>query len=195
MLDDPARPTDPAICAATSESTSPYRFGITITSKASGVSAILAAPMSTIQCSFSISGYSGADLVEDLVEQAVGHLQDVVLGEAGDLFAVVLARVFERVADDFFGARPRDELQRQHLVGRGLVLDAGVQILFVFADDHHVHHRVLGADEGIIRHARADVGVEAQHLARGHVEALVAAALRRGDGRLQEHLGAAQGLP
>ena len=33
---------------------------MTITSKASGESASLAAPMSTIQCSFSMSGYSAA---------------------------------------------------------------------------------------------------------------------------------------
>ncbi len=60
MFAEPARPTEPAICAATSERMSPYRLGSTMTSNASGVSAILAAPMSTIQCSFSMSGYSAA---------------------------------------------------------------------------------------------------------------------------------------
>ncbi len=79
--------------------------------------------------------------------------------------------------------------------GRRLILDARVKVLFVFAHDDQIHHRVLGADEGIVRHARADVGVEAQHLARGHVQALVTSALRRGDGSLQKHLGAAQGIP
>ena len=78
-----------------------------MTSNASGVSASLAAPMSTIQCSFSMSGYSARDLVEDLVEQAVGHLHDVVFREAGDLLAVVPARVLEGVADDLLAARPR----------------------------------------------------------------------------------------
>ena len=57
MLADPARPTEPAICAATSLRISPYRLGITMTSNAVGVSAILAAPISTIQTSFSMSGY------------------------------------------------------------------------------------------------------------------------------------------
>ena len=33
----------------------------------------------------------GADFIEDLVEETVGHLHDVVFGEAGDLLAVVLA--------------------------------------------------------------------------------------------------------
>ena len=60
MFADPASPTEPAICAATSERMSPYRFGITTTSKASGVSASLAAPMSTIQCSFCDVGYCAA---------------------------------------------------------------------------------------------------------------------------------------
>ena len=65
-----------------------------MTSKASGVSASFAAPMSTIQCSFSMSGYSRGDLVEDLVEQAVGQLHDVVFREAGDLLPIVLRRAY-----------------------------------------------------------------------------------------------------
>ena len=52
----------------------------------------------------------GGDLVEDLVEQTVGHLHDVVLHEAGDLLAVVAARVLEGVAHDLFAAGPRDQL-------------------------------------------------------------------------------------
>jgi hypothetical protein len=46
--------------------------------------------MSTIQTSFWMSGYS-RDLVEDLVEETVGHLHDVVFHEAGDLLAAVQA--------------------------------------------------------------------------------------------------------
>ena len=181
MFADPASPTEPAICAATSDRMSPYRFGITITSNASGVSAIFAAPISTIQASFSISGYSARDLVEDLVEQAVGHLHDVVLHEAGDLLAVVQARVFERVAHDLLAARPRDQLDARHHFRRQLILDARVQILFVLAHDHHVHIGMLGVDERMVGHARPHVGILAQRLARGDVQALEAAALRRGD--------------
>ena len=54
---------------------------------------------------------------------------------------------------------------------------------------------MLGVDERVIGDARADVGVQAERLARGDVEALEAAALRRGDGRFEEDLGAAQGFP
>jgi hypothetical protein len=54
MFAEPANPTDPAICAATSERISPYKFGKTTTSKTLGLSANFAAPISTIQCFFSI---------------------------------------------------------------------------------------------------------------------------------------------
>ena len=58
-----------------------------------------------------------ADLVEDLVEETVGHLHDVVFREAGDLFAAVLLGVFESEADDLFAAGARDELEALHHVG------------------------------------------------------------------------------
>ena len=135
------------------------------------------------------------DFVEDLVEQAVGHLHDVVFGEAGDLLAVVAARVFERVADDLFAARPRDQLEALHDFRAELVLDARVEILFVLAHDHHVHVGMLGVDERMIGNARPHVGVEAQRLARGDVEALEAAALRGGDGRFRETLWCGAGIP
>ena len=110
-------------------------------------------------------------------------------------FALVLHGVLEGVADDFLAAGTGDDLEGDDLVGCGLILDTRVEILFVFADDDDVHAGMLGADERVIRHARPDVGVEAEHLARGDVEALVAAALRGGDGSFQEHLGAAQRIP
>ena len=56
-------------------------------------------------------GIFGADFVEDLVEEAVGHLHDVVFGEAGDLLAVVLHGVLEGVADDLLAAGAGDELE------------------------------------------------------------------------------------
>ena len=47
----------------------------------------------------------GGDFVEDFVEEAVGHLHDVVLGEAGDLFAVELAWRIRRRSGRFFRSR------------------------------------------------------------------------------------------
>ena len=54
---------------------------------------------------------------------------------------------------------------------------------------------MLGVDVGVVGHAGADVGVEAQRLARRDVQALEAAALRRGDRRLEKDLGAPQRFP
>ena len=55
-----------------------------------------------------------ADLIEDLVEQTIGHLHDVVFGEARHLLAVVPARILKRVAHDFFRTGPADQLQALH---------------------------------------------------------------------------------
>ncbi len=48
----------------------------------------------------------GRDLIEDLVEETVGHLHDVVFGEAGDLLAPMLPRQLERIAHDLLRPRP-----------------------------------------------------------------------------------------
>ena len=57
-----------------------------------------------------------------------------------DLLAPVAARVLERVRDDALGAEPRDDRDR---LGGGaaridVVLDAGVDVLGVLADDDEV---------------------------------------------------------
>ena len=133
--------------------------------------------------------------VEYLVEHAVGHLHDVVFRHAGDLLAVVLHCIFESVADDALGTGAGNQLDAMYRVGRLLVFDAGVEILFVLAHDDQIHGRVRGLHERVIADAGAHVGVQAQRLAHRDVEALIPAALRRGDGRLQQHLCTAQAFP
>ena len=54
---------------------------------------------------------------------------------------------------------------------------------------------MLGLDERVVGHAGPHVGVQAERLADRDVEALEAAALRRGDRRLEKNLGAAQRIP
>ncbi len=140
-------------------------------------------------------GVFGADFIEDLVEEAVGELHDVVFGEAGDFFAVVLAGVFEGVADNFFGAGARDEFEALvDFVGL-TVLDARVEIFLVFADDDDVHARMFGLDVGVVRNAGADVGVEAKRFAGGDVERFEAAALGGGNRCLVKDFGAAERFP
>src|SRR5207245_7584342 len=128
-------------------------------------------------------------LGKDLVEETVGHLHDVVFGEARDLFAIVLARVYKRVAHDLLASRPRDELQALYFVVCEPILDARVEILFVLADDHDIHDVMLGFDEWVIRNAWPHIGIKAQRLARSDVKALESAALRGGDGRFEEDFG------
>ena len=129
------------------------------------------------------------------MKQTVGLLHDVVLREAGDLLAIVAARILEGVAHDLLRARARNELEALHDFVGLLVLDAGVEILFVLAHNHEIHLRMLGVDVGVVRNARANVGVEAERLAGRDVEALEAAALRRRDRRFEEHFGASQRIP
>ena len=143
-----------------------------------------------------MSGILRRQLVEDLVEEAVRQLHDVVFGEGGDLGSTVVARVFEGVANDALAAGAGDELEGLHDVGGLAVFDPGVEVFFVLADQHHVHVGVvLGLDVGMERGGGAHVGEEAERDARGDVEALEAAALRRGDGRLEEDSGASDRFP
>ena len=84
--------------------------------------------------------------------------------------AVELFRVLESVPDDLFGTRTRDQFETfLDLIGLA-VLDTGVRIFFVFADDDDVHDRVLRLNERVIRDARADVGVQAKSLSHCNVE-------------------------
>src|SRR6185436_9487175 len=54
---------------------------------------------------------------------------------------------------------------------------------------------MLGIHEWVIRNAGPNVGKQAERFAHGHVEALEAAALWRGDGGLKKDFSAAQRVP
>src|SRR5205085_2000633 len=90
---------------------------------------------------------------------------------------------------------PADQFQALRDVVGLAVLDAGVEVFFVLADDHHVHAGMPGVDERVVGDARPHIGVQAQHLTGGHIQALEASPLRRGDGGLEKDSGAAQRFP
>ena len=105
--------------------------------------------------------------------------------------ATLPARQLEGVADDLLAALAGDDLQALRDVLRLHVLDAGVQVLDVLADDDHVDAlaRVAGG------HARqlargADVGVRLEELAQRDVGALLAEADRGLEGALEDDAGA-----
>ncbi len=75
------------------------------------------------------------------------------------------------------------------------VFDSNVEVFDVFTDDGDVHFGVFSLDEGGIGGTGADVGIEAESGADGHVEAFIASSLRGGDGGLEEGVGAAQRIP
>src|SRR6185369_412544 len=102
----------------------------------------------------------------------------------------VPARVLKRVTNDLFRSRTRDQFQTLHDLVRLPVLDPGVKILFVLTHNYDVHHWMLRLDERMIRDARTYVGVQPEHFTNSYIQALVATALRRGDGRLKKDFGA-----
>src|SRR4051795_10357408 len=140
------------------------------------------------------------DLAEDRQEQPIGVLHDVGLRHAVDPLAPVVARVFERVADDALGAELAHRLDRDagaladllvlqavevrdDLVGLlrvGGVLDAGVQVLGVLADDDDVDVVEARPYAGVGL-ARAQAGVEVELVAQRHVDRAEPGADRRGD--------------
>ncbi len=172
-----------------------------------------------------IAVLAGGQRVSPLAERALGELHDVALVDERDAFARVAQRVLDGRARQSLRSLARDrldadaaglgkpDLRDAHLVleerdqlarlgGLGRPLDAGVDVLRVLAEDHHVD--LLGPLHGT-RHAgepphRPQAHVEVEHLAERDVEGADAAAhgrrqrsldpddelLERGDGVVRQ---------
>jgi hypothetical protein len=151
------------------------------------------------------------DRVAPVTEGALRELHDVALVDQGEARELVGDRVVERGADEALGALLRDRLDaeacgvREAHLGEGLgevvaqevaelvavggaggELDAGVDVLGVLAEDHHVGVlRALDRRGHALEPAdRAQADVEVELLAQGDVEAADAAADRGGEGAL-----------
>src|SRR2546430_11226552 len=132
------------------------------------------------------------DLVPPLPEPALGELHDVALVNERDRAATGTQRVLDRLRDQALGAEPGHRLDADRAPGADLgreplaeksddgiglwaagpVLDPGVHILDVLAENDHVEllrlaHRAGHALE--VAH-RPDAGVQVQHLAQGDIE-------------------------
>ena len=126
------------------------------------------------------------------MEHSVGQLEDVVLRERRDLLAPIELRVLKGITADALTCWDRVKLQCVNDIVALLILDARVEVLFVFAHDYDVHSGMLGSDERVVGNGWPDIGVEAKRLANGHIEALETATLRRRYWRLQEDASVAQ---
>ena len=168
---------------------SPYRFGSTSTSYSSGFWTSCMHMLSTMRSSNSIRpSYVCRDRPAALEEEPVGQLHDVRLVHGRDLAPAVRDGVFEGVAGDPLGRRTGDDLDALRGVRADHVLDAGVQVLGVLADDDQVDVVVARLDAAH-RLRRPEVGVQAECLAEPDVDAPEAAADRRRDRPLEADPG------
>ena len=79
-----------------------------------------------------------------------------------------------------------DDLQALHHAGHHFVLQAGIEILGVLAEDGQIERQIVEARLEAGQHAhRAEIRVEAELLAQRHVDALVSAADRGGGGSFE----------
>ena len=128
------------------------------------------------------------DGVEDVEEQAVAHLEDIGLMDAGNLFASMGYGVVESGLNDAFTGLAGDELDGVDRVFIHLVFDADVQVFRVFpeSDDVDVGE---GRLDGCVRFGRTDIGIEVVFVAQRDVERAEPLADRRGDWRFQQETG------
>ena len=122
-----------------------------------------------------------------LEEQAVGQLHDVRLVDGGDLVPAVGDGVVEGEPGDPLRRGAGDDLDALRGVGADHVLDAGVEVLGVLADDDEVDVLVARL-EALDRPRRAEVGVQPERLAERDVDAPEALADRRRDRALERDL-------
>ena len=112
-----------------------------------------------------MSVYSRETFARALEEQPVAELHDVRLVDGGDPLAAVRARVLEGELRDARGGLLGDDLQALDDARHDLVLEAGVQVLGVLADDDHVDVVEPALDARQVAH-RAQVRVEVERLAQ-----------------------------
>src|SRR5665213_144975 len=126
-------------------------------------------------------------------KKPVGELHDIGFVDGVNLFATVLARVFEGELGDARGAFLADNLDALDDAGNYLVLQSHVLALGVFADDDQVDAGPVGGQAGEILDG-PEVGKEIELFAERNIDAFEAAADRRGHGAFERDAVALDGL-
>src|SRR5262249_24927583 len=100
--------------------------------------------------------------------------------------------ILKGIVDDLFAPRTTDEFETLHHVIGLAVLNARVQVLFVFANDNHIHCWTFRINKWKIGNTGPDVGIESKGGAYCDVETFVSTALRCSNGGLEKDFGASQ---
>ena len=131
-----------------------------------------------------MSGIPLRDGARALDEQAVAELHDVRFVDGRNLLPAEPARIVEGELGDPRGRFGGDDLQAFDDAGDDHVLQAGVQVLGVLANDHQIHVLKPAGDARQIRH-RSQVRKEIEPLPNLDVDAGEPAANRRRDRALE----------
>ena len=135
------------------------------------------------------------DLARDAKEQTIGVLHDVCFVSSGNLLATVLQRILKCISNNILRSSNRNRLDGDAGVGANgartlllakvdqlpsafgafLELDASIQILGIFANDHEVNVVVTTASTGK-RNDGAQANIEPERLAKRNVYAAKAGA-------------------
>ena len=132
-------------------------------------------------------GVVAGDGAQALQEQAVAELHDVGLVNAGDALPAVGAGELEREPRDVRRRLLGDDLEALDDAGHDLVLDPGVEVFGVLANDDQVDALEPAGNAGDVLD-RPKIGVETQRLAQPDVDAGEPFADRRRHRSLQRDL-------
>src|SRR6185436_7368059 len=125
--------------------------------------------------------------LEGVLQQTLGQLEDVGLRRAVDRLASLGEGESEGQLDDLLAPFARDQLEALGDARRLHVLDAGVQILDVLADDDDVQLAAgeRGLNAGQLAHG-TDVAVRLEQCAQSDVGAPISVADRRLEGAFED---------
>ena len=170
-----ARPRPPTRPAVRSDTMSPNRFSMTITSNECGLSTSFIAAASMIAIVESDIRERLGNASAGAQEETVAEFEDVRFVNARDALATLAAGRFECESGDPLGGQLGDHAQAFDDAGHDFVLQAAVESLGVFANDDEVDVFVARRHAGH-RSGGAIVGVKMQLLTQLDVDAAEAGA-------------------
>ena len=133
------------------------------------------------------------DFADGLEKQPVAHLHDIGLVNGVDFLPPAASRVFKGESGDARGGALGDNLQAFHDAGNDFMLEAGIEVLGVFAHDDDVHVLEARLHAGEVLHG-AKIGKEIEGLAQADVNARRALGDGGGHGAFQSDAVAANGF-